>query len=192
MVVDLNRDKERCLTTTSSENGNSIPGNANLSAHEYDLRVARFYTPYHSALENLITKTQNHFGYALFLDLHSFSPEWQGTKREIELGTLSLREHSTEAFLQDNLPEIGEKKGYKFEQNYPYNLSKEHSMQTAARSIEKLGIDYAGLEIRNDVLTTPDGINKIAQIISDISDKLVKHHEHLTSAPEALNTMHLS
>lgn len=186
LVADLNRDAHNAITQKSSENGRTIAGNTGLSTSEQDTRIEQFHKPYHSQLENLITQTRTRHGYALVVDLHSFTPVWNGTPRDIEIGTVHVSNNATELFLRKNLTRSAAQQGFSVQQHYPYNFTTETEMGAIAQSIEAHGAQYAGLEIRNDLLQTPQGVETIAALISSVTNKLANDPTFApTTAPES-------
>ena len=69
LVCDFNRDEHLPTVVPDTSDGHAIPGNR-LDPAGHEARLARFFRPYHTALENLLASTPQ----ALILSLHSFTP----------------------------------------------------------------------------------------------------------------------
>lgn len=180
LVIDLNRDKDISITTESCETGNIVPGNIDIEKSDLEQRVKDVYTPYHEALKTLIDETKARFGYAIFLDLHSFTPTWKGENRNVHIGTLAHADHFVERHISKYLTAACAAYDLHFGAHQPYNLKKqEHRKASLSTTIESYGVFYTGLEIRNDLLSTKDSIQNIAQLINEATSELINHHNKM-------------
>ena len=93
LVVDVNRpvDSETLIRTTAE--GRSIQLNSQLSPHDFEDRVCRFHAPYHAKLQRLRAE----FAPQAALSVHSFTPLYEGQRRELEVGVLYRRQEDAEA-----------------------------------------------------------------------------------------------
>lgn len=176
LVCDLSRSKDNAVTEKSSENQTIISGNFNLDDKDKATRIKQFYTPYQQQLKDLIKDTRAHFGYAIFLDLHSFTPTWKGANRDIHIGTLACSDNFVEVHIAKYLTAACATHDLNFAAHQPYNLKElpKHRSKVA-RSIEDNGVWYTGLEIRNDMLSTPEKTQTIAQLILESMIALTAH-----------------
>ncbi len=164
LLVDLNRIPAFSICEGSSETGEPIPGNRNLSDKERLERIETYYTPYHSAIDDLITDTRRTHGKVIWLDIHSFSPTWLGKPRAVGIGTLKLARSSlteaAEAWLAEQFPHL-------FMADQPYDLSDERHREMSCGHLiaARNNLDYFGLEIRNDLLSGTRQISDMANHI---------------------------
>lgn len=171
LVVDLNRIPAMIIYEGSSETGEDIPGNQKLDEAHIQKRLETFYNPYHDALSDIIADTKKQFGNVIWLDLHSFTPIWQGKKRQTGVGTLKLVKNDytlkAEALLENTFKEL-------FAPDLPYDLSlsPHREINAGSHAGDKHGVDYLGIEIRNDLLSTKMQINMMAESLVDIIEKL--------------------
>ncbi len=178
LISDLNRPPEHSMSDKSSEDRSIIPGNIDIDKKHKTQRIADIYTPYHKELKKLITQVQKRFGYAIFLDLHSFTPTWKGKNRAVHIGTLACSDNFTESHISKYLAAACAAHNLNFGAHQPYDLKnepKEHS--DTARTIEEYGVWYAGLEIRNDLLSTPENTKMIAELIFEATTSLTNYHD---------------
>jgi predicted N-formylglutamate amidohydrolase len=166
LIVDLNRKRSatEVIPTTSSEHVDwTIPGNMNLSAEAREHRLREFFDPYHAALAQEIARIKQKYGHVIVVDIHSFTPVWLGVPRPVEIGTLYTAENTLaralNAALVRHAPE-------RFTPNAPYVLAdREDNGGHAFEREHKL--DYIGLEIRQDLLATQEGLFQTARLITN-------------------------
>ncbi len=180
LVSDLSRPPQNSMAEHSSENENDIPGNTNISEAHKRQRLIEFYAPYQEALRNTIEETRARFGYAIFLDLHSFTPIWNGENRNVHIGTLACSDNFVEVHLAKYLTAACAAHDMKFAAHQPYNLkTMPRHRSAAARVIEEYGVWYTGLEIRNDLLSTPKDTKLIAELITEATSALTTYRDKM-------------
>jgi predicted N-formylglutamate amidohydrolase len=115
LLVDVNRpvDSETLIRTTAD--GRSIQLNSQLSPHDFEDRVCRFHAPYHAQLQRLRAA----FAPQVALSIHSFTPLYEGQRRELEVGVLYRRQEDAEAARL--LLERFRQSGLKAELNEPWS-----------------------------------------------------------------------
>jgi predicted N-formylglutamate amidohydrolase len=84
LMVDCNRDLGDVDLIPATSHGVAIPGNAALAGDERARRLARFYDPYHAAIDAVLAEQPP----ALLLSIHSFTPELNGIVRPFDVGVL--------------------------------------------------------------------------------------------------------
>lgn len=88
LVVDVNRGLDAPTLFRGDADGLAIELNRDLGPEERQTRIARFYEPYHRAVDAMIAGTRA----PLLFAVHSFTDEYEGSPREMELGILFDRE----------------------------------------------------------------------------------------------------
>lgn len=170
LVVDLNRIPSVMVYEASSETGEPIAGNMHLSQDAKNKREIQYYAPYHTEIDRIIRETKEKFGRVIWLDMHSFTPTWQGEPRHVGVGTLKMDKNdftiNLENLLEDTLGEL-------FVADHPYDLSLSPYREINAGGVvaERNGVDYFGIEIRSDLLSTPNQIQNMAERMLSIVDK---------------------
>lgn len=174
LVCDLNRKRSCAIEDRSTENRNTVIPSNNLelmSFREQNFRMEKIYDPYHAVLTELIQNTRERNGAAVMLEIHSFSPTWQGQKRDVELGTLHFENCALARTVADF---IRQQTDMHFADGKPYNVTK--SRTNVGRVIsERTGIPYLGLEIRNDLIATPEGVERVSKLIQGLGEHLETH-----------------
>lgn len=66
--------------------------NVGISASERTNRLESFYEPFHDGLSNLVEEQQPR----LLMSVHSFTPVYEGTPREVEMGVLYSKDSDKE------------------------------------------------------------------------------------------------
>ena len=171
LVVDLNRIPSVMVYETSSETGEPIPGNMNLDDTEIQQRLDTYYTPYQSTIDHILQDTKEKFGHVIWLDMHSFTPTWQGEKRNVGIGTLKMERNDftlgVEKLLEKRFQDH-------FVADHPYDLSLSPYREINAGGViaARNNVDYFGIEIRNDLLNTPNQLKAMASGLLDIINQL--------------------
>lgn len=172
LLADVNRIPSLIVYEGSSETGEDIPGNIMLSETEKQKRMELYYTPYHNTVDRVMQETLKAFGSVLWIDLHSFTPVWQGKPRHVGIGSLKLEKtaltNKAESYLEKEFQDL-------FVADQPYNLSisPHREMNGSTLIAERNNQEYFGLEIRNDLLATPNQVKLMADKLIRMTKELV-------------------
>jgi len=173
LVVDLNRhpNDPDCIPDTSD--GIAIPGNRNLDTPQIQQRIDDLHGPYHGAIKRQVHAQWQKNGHppALF-SIHSFTPTLNGHDRAWDIGVLWNRDPRLSAPLIshlrqcDGLPETGTPgEGFNVGDNQPYcGREIAYTINTHGGAV---GLANCAVEIRQDHCTTPQNINRWADILAD-------------------------
>ncbi len=161
LVIDCNRRLDDPSSIAQESDRTPIPGNRGLTEAERSARAREIYHPYHAALAELIRSQRTKFDHVVILSLHSFTPSMNGFERPWHVGILWNRDASVPVPLMRRLaaePElcVGD--------NEPYSGRDEHGYSIVAHA-EALGLPHALLEIRQDLIETPDGQARWAEVL---------------------------
>lgn len=163
LVIDFNRDQHALGVVPSFSDGIPIPGNnCNPSS-----RIADFWCPYHLALEHMISTMRP----TLLVSLHSFTPNLSSRPDEVrpwEIGVLYNQDDRAARVAIALLEAAGVNVG----DQLPY--SGKILNATMNRHGETTGTPYLGLEVRQDLIDTTDGVAKWARILLPVIEKCVK------------------
>jgi predicted N-formylglutamate amidohydrolase len=161
LVCDLNREETALGLVPEASDGHPIPGNVGA---DREGRLARFHRPYHTALEQWLAAAEP----ALILSLHSFTPrlETSDAARPWEVGVL-YNEDDRAARIA--IPFL-EAEGLNVGDNLPY--SGRDLNYTMNRHAEAEGRAYLGVELRQDLVTTPADQSRWAAILADIAQRV--------------------
>jgi predicted N-formylglutamate amidohydrolase len=161
LAIDLNRDPAVRDVIPGASDGHVIPGNLLLSPIERELRIAAIHAPYHATVAAQIAVRRP----ALLVSVHSFTPAratfpdesrpwpigilYNQDDRAARIAMAALRSHGID--VGDNQPYSGRELNY-----------------TMDRHAEMAGIPYLGIEIRQDGLATPGGIDHWSDLLVPI------------------------
>ncbi|MET0295298.1 MAG: N-formylglutamate amidohydrolase [Phenylobacterium sp.] len=162
LAIDCNRSPERADAVPETSDGTEIPGNRSLSAAARQARVDAIHTPYHRRIETLLDSRSAARRGATLLFLHSFTPSLAGVARPWRFGVLHTGEAFALALLAGlraaDLGEIGD--------NAPYAM--DDTDYTAARHGRRRGLDFAELEVRQDLIAEPAGAAEVAAQLAPV------------------------
>ncbi len=153
LLIDLNRGLDDPTLVMKLSDGAIIPGNEKIRPSEIETRVARYYRPYHEAIEAEIERAGTLGITPTLISIHSFTPEWRGTQRPWQIGVLWSRRDGRlalpvlEALRREPDLTVGD--------NQPYSGELENdcmSQHAVAR-----GLPHVLLEIRQDLIADRAG-----------------------------------
>ena len=167
LVCDCNREEHAPAVIPIASDGHAIPGNA-LDHAGHQARLARFFHPYHAALERVLNDSPP----ALILSLHSFTPQL-ATSDEPRPWHCGVLYNQDDRAAQIAIPLL-EAKGLIVGDQQPY--SGQLLNATMNRHAEADGRPYLGIEIRQDEITTrarqADWAERLARICNEVALKL--------------------
>lgn len=157
LVCDFNRDEEAAIPAASD--GHTVPGNA-LGQAAREARLARFFGPYHAALEALLAAHPP----ALILSLHSFTPRLATSDepRPWHCGVLYNQDDRAARLAIPLLAQSGLVVG----DQLPYSGTLLN--YTMNRHAEAAGRAYFGLEVRQDLIADAAGQARWAALIAPV------------------------
>ena len=174
LVVDLNRYSDDIGAIPVSSDGQNVPGN-HLDLAGRQQRLARYWTPYHVRLEDLL----HHHRPALILSIHSFTPRLESEpdgQRPWQVGIL-YNEYETASLIAIDYLE-GE--GLIVGDQLPYSGKQLNA--TMNRHAEANEIPYVGIEIRQELISDAVGQERFAAILAEMAQYIVE-----SLASEGLN-----
>ncbi|RJF85513.1 N-formylglutamate amidohydrolase [Sphingomonas cavernae] len=161
LVVDLNREADHNTIIPLRSDGHEIPGNIGLNDDERHARIARFWHPYHDDIARRITD----YAPAMLVSLHSFTPSLRSDpdqKRPWQIGVLY---NGDDRAARIAIPAF-EAAGVVTGDNLPYSGKVLNA--TMNRHAEGNHMPYLGIEVRQDLISDPAGVERWADIIAPI------------------------
>lgn len=143
LYLDVNRYLDSPTLCRDHADGKTIHLNANLSAEQIKARVERAYHPWHDTLHRQARSKRGNF----LLALHSFTGNYEGTHRDLEIGVM----HVDQLELATKWRDFFRDKGFCAEVDQPY-VGATH-MISPHIAAKKTWRDAIMLEIRNDLLS---------------------------------------
>ena len=161
LVCDLNREETAPGLVPEASDGHPIPGNVGA---DREARLDRFHRPYHTALEQWLAAAEP----ALILSLHSFTPRLasRDEPRPWQVGVLYNQDDRAARIA---IPML-EAQGLNVGDNLPY--SGRDLNYTMNRHAEACGRPYLGIELRQDIVQTPENHVRYAAILADIAQRV--------------------
>lgn len=161
LVIDCNRPLEAESLIPEISDGAIIPGNLGLTAEARLERIEAIFAPYHHAIAGLIETRLAARRRVAVVSVHSFTPVMDGLRRPWDFGVL----HASDSPLSTRmLGLLRAEEGLVIGDNEPYALG--GLDYTVPHHAQERGLDYLELEIRQDLIDTPDGQERIAARIA--------------------------
>ena len=159
LVYDCNRPPEAPSAMSEQSERIEVPGNRGLSDADRAERVQSVYTPFCEAVTAEIKARKNRAQPTALITVHSFTPLFHGKERPTEIGIL----HDTDTRLADAMLAASLKVPHRLvERNQPYGPDDgvTHSLQIHGIAH---GLPNVMLEVRNDLLQTPEAVAEIGE-----------------------------
>jgi predicted N-formylglutamate amidohydrolase len=167
LVIDCNRSPERADAIPQVSDGSVIPANRDLGPADRHARVQAIHTPYHAEIAAQLARRDKAGEQATMVALHSFTPALgmaqEGPRRPWHVGVLygGGDEHYALTVLRELRRRVAAPVG----DNQPYamdgiDFTIPHHCFAAARR-------YVELEIRQDLLTAPNGAEDWAALLAE-------------------------
>lgn len=157
LVIDFNREEDATAIVPMSSDGILIPGNPGNVTD----RIARYWRPYHDAVSQRISDMRP----MLLVSLHSFTPRLStrpDEERPWEIGILYNQDDRAARIAIPLLDAAGVVTG----DQRPYSGKMLNA--TMNRHGEGTQTPYLGIEIRQDLITTTDGVRHMAAMLRPV------------------------
>lgn len=159
LVVDCNRHLDDPSAFPAISDGSVIPGNHGLPAEARAVRADALYWPYHGAIARVLDDLGP---CPALLAVHSFTPQFAGVGRPWHVGVLWDQDDRLAAPLIDALRHDG---AWCVGDNEPYS-GRHPAGYTMDAHAESRGLPHVSLEVRQDLLATPDGVARWAALLA--------------------------
>lgn len=164
LVIDCNRDPARADAICAVSDGTRVPGNARLSEADRKARVEEVFEPYHRRIAAEIDARAARGLPTLLVALHSFTPEMGGEARPWRYGVLHLGASAlSQAVLAGLRRRLGEAL---VGDNQPYAMD-DTDYTVLAHAVAR-GLDYVEVEVRQDLLLEPAGVEAAAELLAQV------------------------
>lgn len=161
LVYDCNRPPEAEDAMPTRSEIYEIPGNQMLTDADKATRINLFYEPFEEKISQLLESRQE---LEALITIHSFTPIFHGTPREVELGIL----HDKDARLADKMLNSAKRlTDLTIRRNEPYGMDDGVTHTLRRHGIEKSLLN-AMIEVRNDLIAVPAQCAAIASILHDV------------------------
>ena len=166
LVYDCNRPPESPGAMPDKSEVFEVPGNRNLSATARAARVAGVYLPFQSLLRAAIDAAPHP---PVLITIHSFTPVYFGKPRSTQLGFL----HDSDSRYADAMLRAALDLGVHAEMNAPYAAADGVTHTLREHAVSR-GLLNVMIEIRNDLIDTPQAAARMAAVLCTIIPDALK------------------
>nr|WP_281496156.1 N-formylglutamate amidohydrolase [Marivita sp. S6314] len=159
LVYDCNRPPSAPDAIPAKSEVINVPGNAHLGEAD---RVARIAEVYHPFRQTLHTTLDGFVSPPTLVTIHSFTPVWHGQKRDVQLGLLHDSDDRLAKAMLDAAPN-----GVNTQLNAPYSVTDGVTHTLREHAITR-GLQNVMIEVRNDLISDPNGVARFAEILTDM------------------------
>ncbi len=157
LIYDLNRSPDRPDACPAQSEIYAIPMNAGLGPAQRLARMEALYLPFHNLVRARVARALALGQKPVIVTVHSFSPLWHGVPRKLEFGVI----HDALPALARQIVAQAEGLGLVTELNAPYS-AQDHVTHTLRLHALPYGLENAMLEIRNDLIASPEAQTAMA------------------------------
>jgi predicted N-formylglutamate amidohydrolase len=161
LVCDPNREPEEASFVLDAVCGHPLSWNRAVDGAERARRRARYFDPYPDAIDRALAARVATGPEVRLCSIHSFTPVYEGRARAMEVGVL-FDDHAAHA--RRVLDALG-REGFTAAENEPYS-GLAGLIYAARRHGRAHGVVYLELEVRNDLIATPERARATAQRIA--------------------------
>jgi len=172
LLIDLNRQPGDPGSIPETSDTTTVPGNFNLSEEQQLARVESFFWPYHHSVANALAHLWRRGPAPALFSVHSFTPSMDGEERPWDIGVLWNRDPRLAVPLLEKLKAV-ENGRYHVGDNEPY--SGREIAYTIDFHAGAAGLPNCAVEIRQDLIDTPEGAHHWANILADIFEEILAH-----------------
>lgn len=167
LLYDCNRPPEAPSAIPELSELFQIPGNQRLNSADRAVREEAIYKPFHAAVNELLDER----GFGIFVTIHSFTSVFYGSRRTEEVGIL----HDIDAGLANTiLGRLSPAFPFRVDLNAPYSM-KDGVTHTLKKHGVKRGWPNAMIEVRNDLLQTPEDRGNMGFHISNLLSETIRY-----------------
>lgn len=169
LVVDLNRHLDDPTLMPEISDGTVVPANRDLGPAAREARLAELYRPYHEAVERRLDAFQAEGRVPAVVSVHSFTPVMRGIERPWHVGVLWDRDPRMALPLIEGLR--ASDPGMVVGDNEPY--TGRGTRGTVDRHPARRGFPHVLVEVRQDLVATPDGEAEWAGRLGDVLARIL-------------------
>jgi predicted N-formylglutamate amidohydrolase len=161
LVCDPNRDPAEPSFLVEHVDEHALSFNRGVDDVERRRRQQRYFDPFHQAIDRTLRARRTVDVPVRLCSIHSFTPVFLGRKRPMEIGVLFDRYDEEAWHLEGALAE----QGFEVALNAPYS-AKDGLIYSAERHGAAHDIVYLALEVRQDLIASPESADAIAERVA--------------------------
>lgn len=178
LIIDCNRAPGTPSSIPEISEATSVPGNAGLSPEAKAAREREIFQPYHARIAAELDRREQAGKRAVLIAMHSFTPVYLGEARPWHAGMLYNRDARLAGRVLETLRR---ETGLCVGDNEPYRVS-DATDYTIPVHGERRGLLHVGIEIRQDLITEPEGqqawAGRMAHALQAALDGLAERPAH--------------
>ncbi|MFP0198935.1 N-formylglutamate amidohydrolase [Pseudomonas sp. PHC1] len=163
LLIDLNRPRHAPDSIPAQSEIYQVPGNRELDEATREYRRQCLFKPFHTRLQQLIDARLAEGRPVRVVGIHSFTPVYYGQPRELEVGVLFGQARAYAQRMLDGL----ERHPLKVAGNLPYRIDPLGDMTVPVHG-DARGLDSVLIEVRNDLLRSPDAVTRWADYLAPL------------------------
>lgn len=157
LVLDLNRAPGDPTLALRSVEGVRLGFNRGVDGPAMTQRMKTIHAPYHAAVSRTLADRRARGGPVLLFSVHSFTPDYMGSIREVEMGVLFDTHEDLARRLGADLAAMG----WDTRLNQPWS-GLDGLIYAANRHGQAQGVPYLELEIRQDLIADDADAEQVA------------------------------
>lgn len=159
LVYDCNRPPTAPDAMLARSEVFDIPGNMDLTQADRDARTKAYYRPFEAALRAVLHRV----AHPVLVTVHSFTPVYHGVYRPVEIGILHDRDTRLADAMLDGAPTHT---AVNVQRNAPYGPQDGVTHTLKVHALPG-GHQNVMLEIRSDLIQTPEQQEAMAKMLAD-------------------------
>ena len=163
LLIDPNRGLDDPTLIMQISDGLVVPGNVDLAAAEIEARIARYYRPYHAAIEQAVDAAIAVGKPPVLISVHSFTQAWKGVPRPWAVGVLWDKDPRLALALLEGLRVIPD---IEVGDNVPYSGQLKGDTLYCHGTMR--GLAHALVEVRQDLILGPEGQKQWAMRLAKV------------------------
>lgn len=163
LLIDLNRPRHAPDSIPLQSEIYQIPGNRDLDEAAREYRRQTLFKPFHARLQTLIDERIAQGQAVRVVGIHSFTPVYYGQPRALEVGVLFGQAEDYARRLIDGL----QAHPLKVAGNQPYKIDPLDDMTVPVHG-DARGLEAVLIEVRNDLLRTPEAVSRWAGYLAPL------------------------
>jgi predicted N-formylglutamate amidohydrolase len=152
LVIDCNRDPAVASSIATVSEHTTIPGNQSVTDHERELRRKHILEPYHTAIDQILTRRAAAAAPTIMVALHSMTPVFKGDTRPMHAAVLYDRDAR---FAKCVCAALREEPGLIVAENQPYFVSPATDYTIPHHAEGRM--PYVEIEVRQDLINGESG-----------------------------------
>ncbi len=169
LVVDLNRQLHDASAFIRVSDGIAIPGNIELTEEERQQRIETFFDPYHGAVDAALRRFLDNGHVPALVSIHTCTPVFNRVVRRWHVGVMWDKDPRIARPLLDNLEQADDVCAG---DNEPYSGAHPNDY-TVDHHAEQNGLPCVGIEVRQDLVDSPEGAQYWADILGTALDPVL-------------------